>query len=74
MPLVAASVTGSSGPSSINPVTGKPYGTTFPVLTVFDMVRAQFLLLDSLGIQRVRAVCVRMQSSGTAACADPLTQ
>ena len=48
-------VLGSSGPSSINPETGKPYGTTFPVLSVFDMVNAQFLLLDHLGIDKLYA-------------------
>ena len=46
---------GSSGPSSINPKTGKPYATTFPVITIFDMVRAQFKLLDYLGIQKLYA-------------------
>lgn len=48
-------ILGSSGPSSINPETGKPYGTTFPVLSVFDMVNAQFLLLDHLGIDKLYA-------------------
>ncbi|XP_048587756.1 acetyltransferase efuC [Nematostella vectensis] len=47
---------GSSGPSSINPVTNKPYATTFPIVTVNDMVRAQFLLLDSLGVNKVHGV------------------
>ena len=41
---------GSSGPASINPETGKPYGLDFPVLTIADMVRAQELLIDVLGI------------------------
>lgn len=46
---------GSTGPSSINPETGEPYGTTFPLLSVFDMVNAQFLLLDHLGIDKLYA-------------------
>lgn len=46
---------GSSGPSSINPTTQKPYATRFPIITIFDMVRAQFKLLDFLGIQKVYA-------------------
>jgi len=41
---------GSSGPSSINPQTGKPYGLHFPMVTIGDMVRAQAMLLDYLGI------------------------
>eukprot|EP00049_Salpingoeca_infusionum_P015530 m.303234 g.303234 ORF g.303234 m.303234 type:complete len:342 (-) comp15892_c1_seq6:4063-5088(-) len=46
---------GSSGPSDINPATNKPYGLHFPMVTVQDMVRAQFLLLDHLGIEKVHA-------------------
>ncbi|XP_046328344.2 acetyltransferase efuC-like [Haliotis rufescens] len=46
---------GTSGPSSVNPVTGKPYGTTFPIVSVEDMVNAQMLLLDHLGIQKLHA-------------------
>jgi homoserine O-acetyltransferase len=41
---------GSSGPSSTNPHTGKPWGLDFPVITIRDMVRAQAMLLDHLGI------------------------
>jgi homoserine O-acetyltransferase len=41
---------GSSGPSSIDPATGQPWGLTFPVITIADMVRAQALLLDHLGV------------------------
>ena len=46
---------GSSGPASIDPATGKPYGLRFPALTIGDMVRAQVRLLDRLGIGTLRA-------------------
>ena len=48
---------GSSGPSSLDPETGSPYGLRFPVVTLPDMVRAQKLLLDRLGISRLLSVC-----------------
>ena len=41
---------GSTGPSSLNPATGRPYGIAFPFVTIRDMVRAQKLLLDHLGV------------------------
>ena len=44
---------GSVGPREINPATGEPWGLGFPVITVADMVRAQILLLDHLGIERL---------------------
>ena len=47
---------GSTGPSSINPETGKPFGASFPVITIRDMVNAQKLLLDHLGVSRLYAV------------------
>jgi homoserine O-acetyltransferase/O-succinyltransferase len=47
---------GSTGPSSIDPATGKPYGLSFPVVTVGDMVRAQTHLIDHLGIDTLLAV------------------
>ena len=47
---------GSTGPLSTNPETGRPYGACFPLVTVADLVRAQRLLLDRLGVQRLVAV------------------
>jgi homoserine O-acetyltransferase len=47
---------GTTGPSSIDPDTGKPYGSEFPVLTVADMVRCERAFLDELGIERLAAV------------------
>jgi homoserine O-acetyltransferase len=53
---VIGSCKGSTGPASINPRTGRPYNLSFPVLMVRDMVRAQKLLLDRLGIDSVLTV------------------
>lgn len=47
---------GSTGPVSINPNTGQPWGSGFPVVTVEDWVEAQARLLDALGIERLAAV------------------
>lgn len=47
---------GSTGPSSANPATGKPYGADFPVMTVEDWVHSQARLADQLGIERWAAV------------------
>lgn len=47
---------GSTGPSSINPETNRPYGLSFPIITIRDMVTAQTHLLDHLGIDKVFAV------------------
>ena len=53
---VLGSCMGSSGPASTDLASGSPYGMAFPVITVADMVRAQAMLLDHLGIKRLRAV------------------
>ncbi|MDM8000368.1 MAG: homoserine O-acetyltransferase, partial [Dehalococcoidia bacterium] len=47
---------GSTGPETVNPATGKPYGLDFPVITIPDMVRAQKLLIDHLGIEKLLCV------------------
>lgn len=47
---------GSSGPSSINPLTGKPWGADFPIVTVEDWVKSQARLADYLGIEQLAAV------------------
>jgi homoserine O-acetyltransferase len=47
---------GSTGPASINPATGKPYGKDFPVVTVEDWVNAQARLCELLGIEKLAAV------------------
>ncbi|PKS09571.1 hypothetical protein jhhlp_004188 [Lomentospora prolificans] len=46
---------GSTGPSSIDPADGDRYATRFPILTMEDMVRAQFRLLDGLGVDKLYA-------------------
>src|SRR5437762_3497430 len=47
---------GTTGPSSIDPATGRPYGPDFPVITVADMVRTERAFLDELGIERLAVV------------------
>lgn len=47
---------GTTGPSSIDPATGRPYGPDFPVITVADMVRTERAFLDALGIERLADV------------------
>ncbi len=59
---------GTSGPAEIDPATGKPYALDFPVITIADMVRAQALLLDRLGIERL--FCVTGGSMGAMQALD----
>lgn len=47
---------GSTGPTGIDPATGKPFGLDFPLVTIADMVRAQKMLIDHLGIAKLLAV------------------
>jgi len=47
---------GTTGPSSLNPATGQPYGASFPVLTTADIVDTQRRLLETLGVERLLAV------------------
>ena len=53
---VLGSCMGSSGPATVNPATSTPWGMDFPVITIRDMVRAQSMLLDHLGVGRLKAV------------------
>jgi homoserine O-acetyltransferase len=53
---------GSSGPMEINPATGRPWGLSFPVITIADIVRAQKQLVDHLGIESL--FCVTGGSMG----------
>lgn len=53
---VLGGCSGSSGPTSVNPETGELYRLDFPKLTIGDMVKAQSLLIDSLGLDRLHAV------------------
>jgi len=53
---------GSTGPSSVNPDSGKPYGLDFPMITIPDMVRAQRQLIDHLGVKQI--LCVAGGSMG----------
>ncbi|MDZ7588593.1 MAG: homoserine O-acetyltransferase [Parasphingorhabdus sp.] len=53
---VIGSCMGSSGPATVNPATDAPWGMEFPVITIADMVRAQAILLDHLGVTRLKAV------------------
>jgi homoserine O-acetyltransferase len=46
----------TTGPASVNPDTGKPYGMSFPIVTIRDFVNVQKALLDSLGIKKLHAV------------------
>ncbi|OMJ31982.1 homoserine O-acetyltransferase [Sphingomonas sp. Sph1(2015)] len=53
---VIGSCMGSSGPATIDPSTGEPWAMRFPVITIRDMVRAQAMLLDHLGVGQLKAV------------------
>ena len=55
-PNILGGCRGTTGPNSVNPLTGKRYGPSFPTITVGDMVNAQLRLIDHLGIDRLRAV------------------
>ena len=53
---VLGGCSGSTGPASVEPGSGRPYGMRFPVVTIRDMVRAQKRLLDALGVRRLALV------------------
>lgn len=53
---VLGSCYGSTGPTSLNPATGRPYGADFPVVSIRDMVDAQAQLIEHLGIRQLHAV------------------
>jgi homoserine O-acetyltransferase/O-succinyltransferase len=55
-PNVLGACMGTTGPASTNPRTGQPWGLDFPMITVRDMVRAQAMLLDRLGIDSLFSV------------------
>ncbi len=55
-PNIIGGCMGSTGPASTNPVTDRPYGLEFPVITIRDMVEAQVRLIDHLGIDQLFAV------------------
>ncbi len=55
-PNIIGGCMGSTGPASINPKSGKPYGLDFPVITIGDMVESQVRLIDHLGIPDLFAV------------------
>jgi homoserine O-acetyltransferase/O-succinyltransferase len=59
---VLGSCYGTTGPSSLNPKTNKPYGYSFPVITIRDMIHVQKKLLDHLGIDSI--LCVTGGSMG----------
>jgi homoserine O-acetyltransferase len=53
---VLGGCSGTTGPGSVDPSTGLPYGLTFPLVTIEDMVNAQAALLDSIGVRQLLAV------------------
>ena len=52
---VKSPMTGTVGPATVNPDTGKPYGSSFPVVSIADFVRVHKALLDSLGVKKLAA-------------------
>jgi homoserine O-acetyltransferase/O-succinyltransferase len=61
-PNVIGGCMGTTGPADLNPANGKPYALDFPIVTVADMVRAQAILLDALGVEKL--LCVTGGSMG----------
>jgi homoserine O-acetyltransferase len=53
---VVGGCSGTTGPSSTDPATGEPYGLKFPMVTLADMVRAQAMLVEALGVEKLFAV------------------
>lgn len=53
---ILGSCYGTTGPTSLNPDTGKPYGSSFPMIGIRDMVRVQHELLKHLGVTRIRGI------------------
>jgi len=53
---VKSPLVGTAGPATVNPDTGKPYGSSFPVVSMKDSVRVHKALVDSLGIKKLKAV------------------
>jgi homoserine O-acetyltransferase len=53
---VKSPMVGTSGPATLNPDTGKPYGSSFPVVTTRDFVRVHKALIDTLGVHKLQAV------------------
>src|SRR5215510_15961798 len=53
---VKSPMVGTAGPATVNPDTGKPYGSTFPIVTMGDSVRVHKALVDSLGVKKLQAV------------------
>jgi len=53
---VKSPMVGTTGPATVNPDTGKPYGSSFPVVSMKDSVRVHKALVDSLGVKKLKAV------------------